>query len=156
VLEREETARSRREPPCALVFPPESALEENSFTAERPPVGRVFAEVVMRALSRADAVEAPRGTVYVDLNGEAWRAADWGSALARTRSRCAIASWSTEMPALSFGDLGAAGPVLALLLASRSFTCGYARGPLALVVVAGDEGDRAAIVLSRASRAGAG
>jgi 3-oxoacyl-[acyl-carrier-protein] synthase-1 len=153
ILEREETARTRPKSPGALVFPPESALDENAFAAERPAVGRALAEVVVRALSRANAVEAPRGTVYVDLNGEAWRAADWGSALARTLSRCAIASWSICMPASSFGDVGAAGPALALVLGSRSFLRGYARGPYALVAVAGDEGDRAAIVLSNASRA---
>lgn len=153
LLERVDTARSSPEQRCALLYPPEHAVEENAHGAERPPVGRAFADVLVRALSRADATEAPRGTMFVDLNGEAWRAAEWGTVLARTRPRCAVASWSTELPASSFGELGAAGPILALVLAHRAFMAGYARGPLALVAIAGEEGDRAAIVLSSSSRA---
>lgn len=147
LLERADTLRRRNQRPLGLLFEPVTATEPNSFAARAPPSGRVLADVLTRALARAGATDAAEGSVYLDLNGETFRASEWGYTLLRTRKVCQIENWSQHILAVSFGETGTASPLLALCIAARAFARGYSRGRHALLLVSGDDGHRAGLVL---------
>ena len=111
-------------------------------------VGQRLASVVERALDEAGC-ETFTGTVFVDLNGEEWKSVAWGVALTRLTSRLAPDDCVVDYPCVSFGEIGAAGAVAAICLASRAFLGGYATGDLALILAIGDAGRVSAIVLQR-------
>src|SRR2546423_2056417 len=58
----------------------------------------------------------------------------------------------TAYPAMTIGDIGAAGGALALMLAADSFLKGYAPGPTAVCELASENGLRAAAVMARMTR----
>ncbi|MCC6559522.1 MAG: hypothetical protein IT372_41930 [Polyangiaceae bacterium] len=147
LLERYEAAPGRDRAPEALLVDPCVANEESSYAAEKPATGRGLSQVLISALSGLGAASAGRGDVYIDLNGEPYRSMDWGSALARAQSACAVGSWRRRILAANFGETGAAAPILAVCLAARSFAREYSHGPSAVVLFADDDGARAAIPL---------
>jgi 3-oxoacyl-[acyl-carrier-protein] synthase I len=112
------------------------------------PSGRALSAVLVSAAKR---LRAPPRSIYVDLNGEARRAAELGHAASRMPPDCALRDSFYEIPATSFGETGAAGPLLAAALAARSFSRGYAQGTTCLVSVMDDAGNRAAFGLEAGS-----
>jgi 3-oxoacyl-[acyl-carrier-protein] synthase I len=128
----------------ALVFAPATAVEAQSFERGGPAIGRALAAVLVGAL---DGQVVEGGSVLVDLNGEPYRATDWAMAVVRTRARAAVDRLDMQLPALWFGDVGAAYPALAMALAARAFVRGYAPGPVALVCASSDGGERAAFAV---------
>jgi 3-oxoacyl-[acyl-carrier-protein] synthase-1 len=147
LLERQAAAASRGIAPVLVVVEPSFGLEENSFASERPPLGRGLAGVAAAALGRLRSPGDHRGSVFIDVNGEPYRAADWGQAAVRLLELGLLADWPQEVVAASFGETGAASPLLALILAARSFTRGYSRGDTALVLASDDGGNRGATTL---------
>ncbi|HYO73769.1 MAG TPA: hypothetical protein VEU33_47660 [Archangium sp.] len=139
--------RRRNQRPLGLLFEPVTVTESSNFAARAPPAGRALADVITKALAQAGASNAVEGNVYLDLNGETFRANEWGYTLLRTRQACQLDSWSQHISAMSFGETGAAAPLLALCLAARAFSRGYGRGRHALILVSGDDGHRAGMVL---------
>lgn len=145
VLESVATATARAFEPAPLLFPPAMALEESSYAAGRPGVGKALSKVIVEALERT-AATTDAGSVYLDLNGEAYRATDWGMALVRVRQKLAL-ELVPELVTLCFGELGAPYPLLSIALAASAFARGYARGRVVLVCSSSDSGERAAYVL---------
>ena len=84
--------------------------------------------------------------MYSDINGERYRAEEWGLAILRT------ATWFRDpagyiAPASQWGDLGAATGTALAMLAAAAWKRGYARGPLAMLIAGSEAGLRAAVVL---------
>lgn len=109
------------------------------------PTGRGLARAAAGALGRGHG-----GTLYVDLNGEPYRAADWGMALTHLQPGHDLGAWAREHPAASFGDTGVAAPLLAVGLAARAFARGYAEGDRAVIVSSSDGPERLALLVERA------
>jgi 3-oxoacyl-[acyl-carrier-protein] synthase-1 len=149
LLERHDTLRERGQRPLAHLFEPITAQEPQCFNAKAPPMGRALVESLTKALVQAGAGDLPDGSLYLDLNGEEFRAREWGQTLLRARDTCRIDTWAPSIPAVSFGETGAASPLLALCLAARAFARGYGRGHHALLLVSGDDGHRAGMMLGR-------
>jgi 3-oxoacyl-[acyl-carrier-protein] synthase-1 len=151
LLERHDTLRERGQRSHAHLFEPVTAQEPQCFNAKAPPMGRALVEVLTKALVQAGAGALPEGSVYLDLNGEDFRAHEWGQTRVRARDTCRIDDWFPCLPALSFGETGTASPLLGLCLAARAFARGYGRGHHALLLVSADDGHRAGMVLGRVS-----
>ncbi|WP_437720614.1 hypothetical protein [Sorangium sp. So ce861] len=132
LLERA-TASPRGRQPESLLLPPSFA--ERAGAA----VGVALARALAAALGDEGGEAARTGTAYVDLNGEEARAAEWGHALARLHGRSALHAWRHAFPAASFGETGAAAGALAMCVAGRGLSRGYA-GRQALVVLSDREG----------------
>lgn len=86
--------------------------------------------------------------IYCDLNGESYRAQEWGLAILRTHP------WLRDpaghiAPADRWGDLGAATGTALSMLPIEAWQRGYDRGPLVLLFAGSDSGRRAAVVLER-------
>jgi 3-oxoacyl-[acyl-carrier-protein] synthase-1 len=155
LLERQSGSGARGDAGPALVIDePQLGFEQDSYASERPAVGRALADVAAAALAGLGDAGARAGNVFIDINGEPYRSADWGHAIVRLRAQGLLNDWSDEVSVLSFGEIGAASPVLALVLAARAFARGYARGDTALVLSSDDGGNRGAATL-RQERSGA-
>ena len=79
--------------------------------------------------------------VYLDLNGEDAREADWGHALVRVRAALGTTPRFVRIPATSLGDTGAASGAIAICAAVRSHVRAYARAPEILVCSSAETGD---------------
>lgn len=84
--------------------------------------------------------------VYCDMNGEPYRADEYGFACLRT-SEAFMAVSDFVAPADCWGDVGAAGALLHLTLAAIAGAKGYARGDTAFIWASAEEGERAAALL---------
>lgn len=84
--------------------------------------------------------------VFCDMNGEAYRADEYGFACLRTRERLREAT-DFVAPADCWGDVGAAGAPLHVLLAIAACRKGYAHGEWSMVWGSSEGGERAAAVV---------
>jgi 3-oxoacyl-[acyl-carrier-protein] synthase-1 len=89
------------------------------------------------------------GDLYLDLNGEEWRAHGWGHAQVHLVREIDFDRCRTWLPAVSIGEIGAAAAPVALSLALWNFDRDGSRD--ALVVSTADDGKVAAIRLSAPS-----
>ncbi|GHG88955.1 hypothetical protein [Comamonas sp. JC664] len=89
------------------------------------------------------------GDVYGDLNGDASRASEWGTFLARFPPDSVLAGAQGHWPAMSLGDTGAASGGVSIAVATRSFVRKYAREDEILVWSRSDEGEVASGLLVR-------
>jgi 3-oxoacyl-[acyl-carrier-protein] synthase I len=108
-------------------------------------IGAGLTEALRNALA-----ELPQGqlvaNVYCDMNGEAYRADEYGFAVLRTRERFRDAA-DFAAPADCWGDIGAAGVPLHLMLAASACRKGHAKGELSLVWASSEGGERGATVI---------
>lgn len=112
----------------------------------------------LSALFRALAAGLPPGTgadhLVCDMNGEAYRADEFGFAVLRAGESFRDAS-AFASPAASWGDVGAASGPLFLVLSDAEAKKGYARGPVTAAFTSSESGERCGFV-ARARRAIAG
>lgn len=149
---------------CILVEPDSSSLRRSGearasvgavATSQEPPrhilnrqptTGEAMAGVLRSVLQDASPGRIFEGDIIADLNGEPWRANEWGCAQVRC-SRLLKQDLHMVIPAASLGDTGAASGVIALCLAVRSFIRGYASRHHALVLSSSEHGTIAAMVV---------
>jgi 3-oxoacyl-[acyl-carrier-protein] synthase-1 len=151
VLEREADARARSAVCWARLGPVGTGKEENPIGSDRPCLGQGLSAAIAQAT--ANYREPPRSLLGIlcDLNGEPYRANEWG--LARSR----VLRWAREVkvwhPADCLGDTGAATGAVLLALGARALKKGYAPTPELLVWAGADDGQRAAVFLAAATNA---
>ncbi|KYG07375.1 hypothetical protein BE21_02570 [Sorangium cellulosum] len=98
--------------------------------------------------------EAPfRGDIVLDLNGETWRAATWGNALARFAQRVASGT-RLVLPCSSLGEVGAASGAVGVCVAARALARGYSSGDRAIVASCSEWGQAGALRLRAAGAPG--
>ncbi|MGO8902366.1 MAG: beta-ketoacyl synthase N-terminal-like domain-containing protein [Isosphaeraceae bacterium] len=123
------------------------AREKNLIKTESVCVGQALTEVFRQVLG---AVRWPGGPqvdhVVCDMNGEPYRADEYGFTVSRTSERFVDAP-DFLAPADCWGDVGAASGPLAISLAAAAAQKGYARGPSVLVWASSETGERAAALL---------
>ncbi len=144
VLELESSARRRNADILACVDGVSVGREKTHRFAPVRPSGQVLAEVIGEALSFARGLCS---VFYGDLNGDAVRAFDWGSA--ETRLRATVGRRTHVLPVESFGVTRAATGFISTCMAARAFSKGYAKSDSALVWLSSDEGGRGAIMMGR-------
>jgi 3-oxoacyl-[acyl-carrier-protein] synthase-1 len=121
---------------------------ENWRTLSAFEIGRHLGKLVLEALAVLDD-QAFYGDIYLDLNGEEWRAVAWSAALLVLKASAKIDLDSCEyrIPATSCGDMGAANSMVAIGLAAESFRRHYSRSDLALICSVSDQGDVGVILI---------
>jgi len=171
LLERPEVAAQRGAEVGAKVLaarhaspaspPPEPTEEDDSgpTAGDRAAyfmrAGVLIAKVISETLADAG-IARFAGDIVLDLNGEEWRAAAWGTAQTRprpahTRLQQVIDFDASKLilPCASFGEIGAASGVAGVCLAARSFARDYATGDATLVVSLSENGEVGVIVVGR-------
>lgn len=120
---------------------------DTSFHAEDAvPCGVGLSEAISAALKQARAMDPEPVLVIADLNGTPARASDWGHTLVRLRSTFGERQFDLWLPALSFGETGAACGALALCMAFRAGERRYLPGAHVVIALSSEDGRRAAFV----------
>lgn len=143
LLEAEPVARRRQAAISGRILSVSTDREpEERLRIQR---GGALADCVRRALDEVSPSSPFRGDVYSDLNGETWRAQEWGRARVRLEQR--LQASRLHLPCTSVGDVGAASGALGVCLAL------HARDPfqdtegLSLVLSSSDQGEVGCMVL---------
>jgi 3-oxoacyl-[acyl-carrier-protein] synthase-1 len=130
--------------------------EPHSRSSNRRPDGVVLSAVMRAALGSGP---APEGEVLfiADLNGEEVRAWEWGCALMRLKSDGTPGGDASYwVPAVGFGDVGAAAGAVGAVLARHAFLRRYSPARRIVVVSQSDSGERSAFIVSSSSSPRAG
>jgi 3-oxoacyl-[acyl-carrier-protein] synthase-1 len=147
LLESSDSARRRHAAPLARVTAVATASEPRAFLDGERRHGEALARSIGEALALAGTPPFA-GAAILDLNGEAWRAEEYGHA----RTRVPPATWDRgriELPAASVGDIGAGMTALQLALACRALARGHADAPHVLCAASDEYGSVGAAVLGK-------
>jgi 3-oxoacyl-[acyl-carrier-protein] synthase-1 len=115
--------------------------------SETPPVGGGLEQAIQGSM--ASRPDFSPSFVVSDLNGTERRALDWGHATVRVRQNFDVGSLPVWLPAVNFGETGAAAGAVAVCVATRAFERHYEPGPQALVCMASDTRSRASLIVER-------
>ncbi len=128
-----------------------TARETDSVLSDRYSQGRAMLAALRDAVTGSGPSEPDIDFVVSNGNGERYHG--WEMLIARPRFyRTQRDLMATAYPAMTVGDIGAAGGALALMLAADSFVHDYAPGPIAMCEVASEGGLRAAAVMAGTTR----
>ncbi|TIN30535.1 MAG: hypothetical protein E5Y31_06945 [Mesorhizobium sp.] len=128
-----------------------TAQETDSVLSDRYSQGRAMLGALRDAVNGSGPSEPDINFVVSNGNGE--RYSGWEMLIARPRFyRTRREILPTAYPAMTIGDIGAAGGAMALMLAADSFVNDYAPGPTAICEVASEGGLRAAAVMAGMTR----
>ena len=152
LLVRAGIARALRRVPLATILGVGTANEPKRIKTETVCIGEGLTEAFRGALASLPS-DALVSDIYCDMNGEPYRADEFGFTALRTKQYFESAS-DFLAPADCWGDVSAAGSLLHMALACASASKGYGKGPLALVWASAEAGERAAVALSCTSAEG--
>jgi 3-oxoacyl-[acyl-carrier-protein] synthase-1 len=141
-LESQTAVRRRGGRELAVLGAVGRADETNLFSSDLQSTGRALGDAIGRAV--ADAVPGPCPWVLCDLNGESYRAYEWGMAMARLPDRLGSVGRLVH-PADCIGDVGAATGAVLVGLAAAGFARGYAPAGEGLLWTVSDGPARAAL-----------
>jgi 3-oxoacyl-[acyl-carrier-protein] synthase I len=128
------------------------AQEPKTLLAGATSVGEGLAQALSQVAERARWKSAAPAWLIGDLNGEIYRANEWGHTVARLRSDWpALEQAELWLPALHLGDTGAASALVAVCTALHAFRRGYAPAETAVVMSSSETETRAAIALRAAA-----
>jgi 3-oxoacyl-[acyl-carrier-protein] synthase-1 len=146
LLMRAEVAERLGATPLARILGTGSAHEARRIKTETVCIGEGLTQAFRTALQ-----SLPEGSkvsdVYCDMNGEPYRADEYGFTCLRTKESFVSAS-EFIAPADCWGDVAAAGGLLHVMLSSIAGAKGYARGALSFACASSEMGERAAVVLT--------
>jgi 3-oxoacyl-[acyl-carrier-protein] synthase I len=131
--------------PIARVLGIGVGRERNLIKTRSVCIGEALSEAFRGALAGLAPGERIHN-VYCDINGEPYRADEYGFAALREREHF-VAANDFIAPADCWGDIGAAGPLLHMSLAAIAGAKDYANGPLTLVWGSSEGGARGALLM---------
>lgn len=148
LLETPRQAKARGQPVLARIRGLGSATEERTIESDRLSSARGLVQAIRSAVE-AVPQQGPMWTIC-DLNGESYRAHEWGLAYTRMAELSGLqlqrVLWH---PSDCIGDVGAASGGLYLAMVSRAFARGYAPAERALLWTSASGGQRAACVVEQ-------
>lgn len=127
------------------------ASEKLTLLSGLTSVGIPLSEVLDAAAQPAGWHDATLAWVVSDLNGETYRANEWGNALVRLRAQhTALANLQLWIPAEYFGDTGSASAIVSVCVALAAFERRYSPTDTVVIASASESQMRSALVLSAA------
>jgi 3-oxoacyl-[acyl-carrier-protein] synthase I len=146
LLCRAETAQRYELTMQSQVLSVSIAREKSLIKTDAVCLGHGLTEAFNRALRALPSPAAKVDQVICDMNGEAYRADEYGFAIART-SQHFVAAGDFLAPGDCWGDVGAASGPLFLTIASVAGRKGYAKGRHSLLWTSSEGGERAAALI---------
>jgi 3-oxoacyl-[acyl-carrier-protein] synthase-1 len=125
------------------------ACEHDCYDAGELPPGDTLAHILEELCCSLNWQAEQTPWVMSDQNGEAWRAHEFGSALQRLIGRNkAFQNLHVWLPAVSFGDSGAANAGLAIGCALAAWQRGYAPARFCGIVASSEGAERSGLLLA--------
>jgi 3-oxoacyl-[acyl-carrier-protein] synthase I len=131
--------------PLARVLSVGTAFEPKRMKSDKVCIGEGLTQAFRSALTALPG-DAKISDIYCDMNGEPYRADEYGFASLRT-SEAFYGMSDFVAPADCWGDVAAAGAPLHVMLAVVASAKGYARGNVACVWASSEGGERSAALL---------
>lgn len=150
LLMRESAAQAAGLATLAVVLGTGAAMESKRIKTETVCIGEGLTQAFRNALAALPA-GAKVTDIYCDMNGEPYRADEFGFTALRTKESFEAAS-DFVAPADCWGDVAAAGGLLHLALATIAGHKGYGNGPFAFAWGSAEQGERAAALIATAGR----
>ena len=147
-LETREKAEARGADVMAVLEGASVAREPATVWADEPSAAAGLGEAITGTLEGLDDNGAKTGLVICDLNGESYRAKEFGTVVPRVLSRFQT-EWQVWHPADCIGDTGSASAAISACMAARALQRGYARTDNVLVWGASDDGLRGSMYLRK-------
>ena len=147
LLAREEVARAEGLELLGTILATGTAFEPKRIKTETVCIGEGLTEAFRTALAPLPA-GLKISDIYCDMNGEPYRADEFGFTVLRTKEHFESAS-DFMAPADCFGDVSAAGGLLNLSLACAAANRSYANGPVTMIWASGERGERVAAVIAK-------
>ena len=147
LFERIEARKAEQRSSHCEVMATAIAQDSNTIFSNEPPTGKALYQVFDQALEKDMAAREAIGLIIGDLNGNEHRAMDWGYAMIQLHRCCRIDDKPLWLPAVSFGEVGAATGAVAICMAVRGFERDYGYGQTVLLWLASENGERGAIIL---------
>jgi 3-oxoacyl-[acyl-carrier-protein] synthase-1 len=144
LLERAGTARARQARIEGVLASVAMAEEPFDRFSEEPPLGAALFSAVESCLGTRP---SEPGLVIVNLNGDDFRANDFGNALSRMAGAGLPRDLRQWHPVEHFGELGAATGAASVCMGVRGFVRGHARSRHVLVALLADDEARGALLL---------
>ena len=146
LLQREDN--SHRGPNSVRISKIELGDDGVSYLGETKPIGAELARVILDVCSQ-DGSQTPEvpGVMIGDLNGWEARSADWGNAVIRLMPAFDLSQVPVWLPAISFGETGAASGLVAIAMAMAAHRRGYAPSGSTVIWLASLTGERGAVKL---------
>jgi 3-oxoacyl-[acyl-carrier-protein] synthase I len=119
--------------------------ESNLIKTDAVCLGEGLTQAFRQAFRTIAAAELVQN-VFCDLNGEPYRADEYGFTALRTKEHFRAAN-DFVAPADCWGDVGAAGSLLHIALAAISHRKHYGRGPLSMVWASSESSERGAVLV---------
>lgn len=122
-----------------------TGLESKRIKTEEVCIGQGLTDAfrgALRVLAPGEQIQM----IYCDLNGEPYRADEYGFTALRTREHL-LAAADFVAPADCWGDVGAAGGPLHIALATIAHCKRYGKGPLTMVWASSESGERGAAIV---------
>ena len=123
-----------------------TAQEKNLIKTEEVCLGHGLTGAFNGALQKLPSSDTKVDQVICDMNGEAYRADEYGFTIVRTSQRF-VAAGDFRLRPIAGAMWGAASGPLFLTLASMAGQKGYAKGPLSLLWTSSEGGERAAALI---------
>jgi 3-oxoacyl-[acyl-carrier-protein] synthase-1 len=151
LLMRESVAQAAGLEALAVVLGTGTSMEPKRIKTETVCIGEGLTQAFRSALSALPA-GAKVSDIYCDMNGEPYRADEFGFTALRTKESFESAS-DFIAPADCWGDVAAAGGPLHLALAAVAGSKGYGKGSFAFAWGSAEQGERAATLIATAGSA---
>lgn len=126
------------------------AVEQARIKTEHDNLGVGLSEAIREACQGLDE-SSPVSSIYCDINGERYRAEEWGLTILRT-SRLYSDPSRYIAPAGQWGDLGATTGAALTMLAVAAWQRNYAWGRRALLFAGSESGLRAATLIEQSAK----
>lgn len=135
LLERFDSARHRKAQVLAVLAGASLSQDQHHEGAGERTRGAAIVETVVQLLASRGASVQADAWIISDHNGEYHRACALGSALAQLAQQLpSLVAKPRWLPAMSFGDTGAASAAVAICMAARGFARRYAPAPSAILL----------------------
>jgi 3-oxoacyl-[acyl-carrier-protein] synthase-1 len=144
LIESASTARSRAARPLAALEAVALGQEPITIWSDQPSPATGLSDAVRGTLAQLGDARVP--LVVSDLNGESYRAKEFGITAARALS-AASGKWSLWHTADCIGDTGAASFAVSLCVAARALAKGVLQADRALILGSSDDGLRSVVSL---------
>jgi hypothetical protein len=151
LLDKQRTATARKRSFHLPVNGFAEAKESFDRFAEDIPLGRALSSSIGQTIRASEVGPDPMVSMIGDLNGDSYRAADWGHAIVRLKAEFPWIETATLYPAAGFGDTGAASAAAATGLAIYGWLRPWSQSKQTLIFASNDNGVRGSFCLWRAN-----
>lgn len=152
LIEQESRARARALQPMATIEAAALGNEPVTIWSDEPSPATGLSTASSTMLTQLPDQGAAIQLIVSDLNGEIYRAKEFGNTAARALSKIQT-KWTLWHAADCIGDTGAASFAVSLCVAARALHKGYARAERAMILGSSDDGLRGAVSLRRVMEA---